>query len=321
MVIAAGDESVKIASLKLSKYTSLLGYRISQVGNPGFGGYVYNNDTLYELLRILETRFNNQKYPLEIKKTSASVDRPDPGSPPSARVSYNQLEKHLGFDFSIPKEMATGIVCFEVESEILKAGDNGITEIIDPGLGKGPVYVNVEWEQCRYREVVLPKDSVVFGAYPNSTDGTFKIWYRVIRDFERIENSKRKIIHTLHFRWWAFTNVHDKGESMARRFVITPKHKRIKITEGESYTLHFKDLTAKFKGGTVNSADIFWKALPHKPSRLIPDVDIIDNNRISFHANTKPLSFVLKGTYKKENVYDKIVVTVINEFYSKGNEI
>lgn len=311
-VIDTGDKSVKLAGLKLVRKNNTI--KIDEITNPSSGGFVYGNDILYELLRNLEMRFNAQKYPLEIKTTSASLDRPDPdvnmNSRPSADVVYRQKDKHLEFDFSLPKEMATGIVYFDIESEILMAGDNGITEIINPELGRGPVYVNVEWEQCRYRDKLVPKDSVVFGAYPNCQDGTFRIWYKVIRDIQIIEDKKTKTIHKLHFRWWAFSNVHDKGESEARRFVITPKHVMIKM-KNKPYTLEFKDLKAKFKNQEVT--DISWEVLPYEPSIPVTGVAIYGNRKINFPADINSQSFILKGKYRKENLYDKIVVTVVNE--------
>ena len=228
-------------------------------------GHVYNNTLLYQLIRNIEARMAYQKMPPILNSVGAKLKYDNSLKAPDVRASYAKLENKLDLDFRLPGPSASGVVVFDVYSELLEKGDYEISESIRLGPALNVASVQVAWDRSRFSDKSVAGDKLMYGVEPNTKDGTFKIWYKAIERFKLPASpaypggggsaeTVNKKINQLHFRWWAFGGM-DMATKDVRAQTLALRPKRLNLSETEK--------TAEFQvylKGSLTEDDKYYPA-------------------------------------------------------------
>ena len=237
--------------------------------------FVFNNTLLYQLIRNIETRMAYQKEPLVITSVDANISYVNNVSTPQVKPDYDKTFGKLSFDFKLPRPAASGVVAFDVYSQVLEKGDYDISEQIYPGAAYNVESVQLVWDRARYSTSAGMGEKLAYGVISDKTDNSFKIWYNVVERFAPGDISgSDAMINQLHFRWWAFSGVEVIGqEQRAQKVVIQPK--RMNVPRQDA-AISFEVM---FNGRNVNiKSYLTFEIYTKNEDKLIAD---IDNNQIN----------------------------------------
>ncbi|HEX3028625.1 MAG TPA: hypothetical protein VHT34_04820 [Clostridia bacterium] len=225
--------------------------------------YVYNNELLFKLISSGEKRLPSTiKNYIDQKYTEKIVAEPGVKSVKSdtsmelidkPQVDVKLHDQELDFKFKFPKESATGTVRFDIGSR-LYAGDKDISVEIDPGLGHGPICVQLAIEN-EPGSIYINPAQYELGASVKSNSGKLQVWYKARTDIAHVDY--------VRIRWWAFKVVDSTGEISAKGLTIIPKNSV--ILPGQ--TIQFKAL--------INGAPsdrVVWAAIEHTGKQKFDDL-------------------------------------------------
>lgn len=188
-------------------------YIINKVVPVPFNQYIYNNNQIKNLSLV------NDGSSLFNISTKVKTEIIDANLKPDIEVKYNNEQNELKFNFKMPKNqvnsmnVSTGTIDFNVgEASLL--GKSIISDELEHGLGKGPVYVQVGIEESEdlgfaKEERIYYGDSQVFtksefeaaqnvyliGSVVYPERGTFRVGAR-LEAFRKNKN--------IRVRWWAY---------------------------------------------------------------------------------------------------------------------
>ncbi len=236
-------------------------YNITGIGEQS--KYVYNNELLFKLISSCEKRLPSTiKNYIDQKYTEKIVAEPGVKSVKSGtsmelidkpEVDVKLQDQELDFTFKFPKESATGTVRFDTGSR-LYAGDRDVSVEIDPGLGKGPICVQLAIEN-EPASIYINPAQYELGALVKSNSGKLQVWYKARTDIAYVDY--------VRIRWWAFRVADSTGEISAKGLTIIPKNSV--ILPGQ--TIQFKAL--------VNGAPsdrVVWAAIEHTGKAGLDDL-------------------------------------------------